>query len=499
MDNSTQIASYWNVHPPLPAPAPAEDGEPQAILSSCDAKRLTELGLLRYAPAGFCRISLDIMHATTHPKKFNNQNKYFGLWRKLPPELQLAIMDVCRDEEIVSLARTSRKTRTLAKAIVKKRQERFAHLPLTDQGLATLKYLGYTDWKAIELWADWEFRGFLDETDFLAHCLSPLSLWSINGEERVDALDDSDDWRAVMSHWGVSKECQDAILDPAFSDIRLTESAAYWVCKTIELRWSTLRYIQRASWHRANPRKILRVRPGLLEQPPGPHRYYRQFQRQQEKEVDMTVLYKAIDVWTAYNVFMSGLKPSLSLFTLLQQEDEEWTVDFSCWDVPFTLYPSRLLAEKFARYSARRSCGYSPAVLLKVCITTKALKDKLKIKTFGDGEEKGNEEEWKKVVWINRMEEDPADDVENGVPNPVADMWGLNLVVGKVSCNKGKAIVKMASWEEISGDNVLVVDGGGGLEAAVQYSFLGDDCFRELDMHARLEMVHVRGCEGRMK
>jgi hypothetical protein len=144
------------------------------------------------------------MHATTHPRKRNNQNRYFGLWRKLPPELQLAIMDVCRDEEIVSLgmlsssapdfhsahwrftARTSRKTRILAKAIVEKRQERFARLPLTDHGLATLKYLGYTDWKAIELWTDWDFRGFLDETDFLAHCLSPL--WSIDSEEGADAL-----------------------------------------------------------------------------------------------------------------------------------------------------------------------------------------------------------------------------------------------------------------------------------------------------------------------
>ena len=515
MDNSTQSSSYWNVHPPLPAPAPAENGEPQTVLSSRDAKHLKELGLLSYAPAGFCGISLDIMHATTYPKKRHNENKYFGFWRKLPPELQLAVMDKCRDEEIMSLgmlsssppdfhranwrftARTSKRTRRLAEIIVEKRQERFARLPIMDQGLATLKYLGYTDWKAIELWADWEPLAFLDERGFLAHCLSPL--WSISNEEHADALDDSDDWRAIMSHWGVSRECQDAILDPAFSDIRLTQSAAYWVCKTVELRWSTLRYIQRASWHRANPRKILRVRPGLLEQPPGPHRYYRQFQHQKEKEVDMTVLYKAIDVWTVYNVFMSGLKPLLSLFRLLEQENEEWTVDFSCWEVPFTLYPSRLLAEKFARYSARRSRGYSPAALLKVCITTKTLKDKLKIKAFGDGEGKGNEEEWKKVVWINRVEEDPAIDVANGVPNPVADMWGLDLVVGKVSCNKGKAIVKMASWEEISGDNVLMVDGGGGLETAVQYSFLGEDCFLELDMDARLEIAHVRGCEGWMK
>jgi hypothetical protein len=484
MDSSTQT---------LPRPAPRGDtASARATLEPRDAEYLKEIGLLRQAPGGFYRISPDIMLETKYSQNYDKSKDRnmctrndvpFRFWHQLSPELRVMTMEQCKDVEVLSLAQTSKDTRELGKDVVRRRREGFARIPAANCGLATLQYLGYTEWKAAELWAAWGALESLVEAEdvnsaFLAHCLSPL--WSIRGEAddhgNTDAFDDRDDWRAVMSHWGVSMESQDAILDPEFCDIRLTESAAYWVCKTFELRWSTLRHIQNASWLRAYPRKTLKARPSVL-------------QHHQENGGDTTFLYKPIDIWTAYRLFRPGQKPLLSLLPVLEDGEEEWTVDFSCWETPLIFYPSRFLAEKFARYSTLRSYGHSSAALVKMSIPTKTLREKLKLKNFGEGEE--GEEEWKKVVWMNRMEEDPMIDAANGISNPVVDMWGLELVVGKVSCNKGKAVKKMASWAEMSGDNVLMVDGGGGLEAAVQYSFLGEECVLELENNVSLEMLEL--------
>jgi hypothetical protein len=216
-----------------------------------------------------------------------------------------------------------------------------------------------------------------------------------------------------------------------------------------------------------------------------------------QSEEEMTVLYQSINVVTAHAVFPPGERPYfrgiikrtpfLDENGNLPEEligDGSWPADFACWPNRCTMYPSRILAEKFAAYSAVRSYGHSPACLVKMSIPTRALKGMLRIKEFGGD---NGDEEWKQVVWINRNEMNTG---ESLVTAQMADE-NVDLVVGKVSCNVGMAVVKMDEWEEISAGNVLMVEEDGKLQAAVQYSFLDEEWAFNLAESIRVEKVEL--------
>jgi hypothetical protein len=369
--------------------------------------------------------------------------------------------------------------------MLEKRQEEFAKIPLVDISLATIKYLGYTDEKADELWSGWRWHAFLDERTFLGHCLTPMLFSELddngNIQTNYDVFDESDDWQAIMDGWGLNDEFQDKVMDERFKDLRLTESARYWTCKTVELRWSTLKHIQHASKQRVKPPMRLGDIRSSSTSAPAPWLQVpaESAPQRAQSEEGVTVLYKSIDVAKAYGIFPPSEGPYFgqtiesaplrvehgNILELI--EGGRWSADFTCWANPLTMYPSRVLAEKFAAYSALRSYGHSPACLVKMSIPTKALRETLRIKDFS-GED--GDEEWKQVVLINRKE-------DMVIPSLVSQMAieNVNLVVGKVSCNAGKAVVKMDEWEEMGAENVLMVDQGRGLKAAMQYAFLGEE------------------------
>lgn len=54
-------------------------------------------------------------------------------------------------------------------------------------------------------------------------------------------------WNQSLTSCGMAQDVQDAIMDPAFKEIRFTANSMYWVKDTIGMRYAGLKDIQRAS------------------------------------------------------------------------------------------------------------------------------------------------------------------------------------------------------------------------------------------------------------
>lgn len=114
---------------------------------------------------------------------------------------------------------------------------------------ATLVYVGLTEEKAAELWNQWinwpkygPSRYWLDSDDGLQVTFHDICSQSLNGQQHTCCGEDDSKWVDCMNAWGISKEMQEAIMDPAFECIRDTNSCIYWVENTIDMRYRGLEY-----------------------------------------------------------------------------------------------------------------------------------------------------------------------------------------------------------------------------------------------------------------
>ncbi|VUC24783.1 unnamed protein product [Clonostachys rosea] len=117
---------------------------------------------------------------------------------------------------------------------------------------ATLEYVGFSRERSIALWNSWtaftqpiDSDGDGDIMPFIDFITGPF-------DSRGDDADDGDDeqWRLTMDKFGLSADFQDRIMHPIFTDIRLTQSCAYWCKDTVEMRYEALRFIQHSSLDR---------------------------------------------------------------------------------------------------------------------------------------------------------------------------------------------------------------------------------------------------------
>jgi hypothetical protein len=130
----------------------------------------------------------------------------------------------------------------------------YATISNTLDSLATLKYLGYNDTAAHQIWAKWSTwppGGYAEdpwgELPFLEAATSHL----IRGRDH-DTWDDDDQlWRNCMDICGIEPVIQALIMDPMYKTIRLTESCCFWMKDTIELRYRGLEAIEEDSRNRA--------------------------------------------------------------------------------------------------------------------------------------------------------------------------------------------------------------------------------------------------------
>ncbi|RMJ14801.1 hypothetical protein CDV36_005548 [Fusarium kuroshium] len=118
---------------------------------------------------------------------------------------------------------------------------------------ATIEYVGFSKIKANEIWStwnNWPLTGPRRETDPDDGGLQVTFLDFICGyiSSSLDTYsEDDDEWINCMNTYGLSVEVQNAILDPLFKYLRLSDSCAEWSRDTIQMRYAGLKAIQQES------------------------------------------------------------------------------------------------------------------------------------------------------------------------------------------------------------------------------------------------------------
>lgn len=135
----------------------------------------------------------------------------------------------------------------------------FVPIPIMTESKATLEYLGFNERTTARLWARWQ-AWLMPEFPCKLLASFPDVFASTIGAEgcrRYNNTWSEDDglWYECMDHIGLSTEFQQAIMDPDFRTLRLSQSCYYWVNNTINMRWNNLESVRLASLHRANQLK----------------------------------------------------------------------------------------------------------------------------------------------------------------------------------------------------------------------------------------------------
>lgn len=144
----------------------------------------------------------------------------------------------------------------------------FAMIPVALISYETLVYVGLSEAKATELWnqwTNWPAQGPRRETDpddggFVV-TFKDFIIGSF--ENQVDAADDdAQQWRACLNGCGIAVDVQNAIMDPRFKYLCLSQSCLYWVNDTVKMRYAGLEDIQRSSREREIQLRRIATRSG---------------------------------------------------------------------------------------------------------------------------------------------------------------------------------------------------------------------------------------------
>lgn len=93
-----------------------------------------------------------------------------------------------------------------------------------------LEFLGFDDAVGNEIFANWQ----ASQDDEIEDWVIGFARAYVEHMGRLyNAVDEDDEWDDALKKMGMSKDMRDRILDPEFKDLRLTQSARYWVKDTI--------------------------------------------------------------------------------------------------------------------------------------------------------------------------------------------------------------------------------------------------------------------------
>ncbi|EJT79377.1 hypothetical protein GGTG_04461 [Gaeumannomyces tritici R3-111a-1] len=366
----------------------------------------------------------------------------------------------------------------------------FADIPVALFSRETLAYLGLSQSKADEIWSEWTnwpstgIRREIDAGDggleitFIDYITARLE----NIEDVYE--DDDDQWRQCLGRCGISSSVQDAIMDPSFKRIRLTNSCVFWVEDTIQMRFAGLEDIQRAS--RDRERALLRAasRPGGRGQAARPsgsgqgrRRAASASEMQQEatpgvssmhwsrdlaaeyaKNSDCITLYKGMDQARMAGLFdNAGVLDNIS--TLLSSQPS----DFSATRGLLYFASDYKVAEYYAAYAKHRANCES---VVMICVS-------LPKETIDNMEAPELQRlfwptpQWKQLVWRSKT--------GKRLPKPLRKYRDALLIIGTISKGAARMFENMQSWEDMTGDCILRVGPPNRRNPAVQYVFSGDE------------------------
>ncbi|KAJ8070060.1 hypothetical protein OCU04_000457 [Sclerotinia nivalis] len=315
----------------------------------------------------------------------------------------------------------------------------------------TLLYIGWTAERAKRIWKSGlqvQERRRRERTvsriSFLEHALGHINISEVEKSPK--------DWMMHLQRWGVTTVLIDAIMDPEYADVRLTESAQYWVRETIELRYMELQKLRRDSAWRDEQRRdpvsnaevdlsavtATKKTTSATHAPPPGYRH----------------LYKAIP--KEWIVFDTDGSAHISHFMPLNSSDfSRITRRSKC------LTPDLEVAKLYESYIRRRSP--LSASIIQYTVPDSMIERLQHVVPFGDIR--------KETVYASRSRQ--------WLKESLAEVCKYPLIIAPIA----KATNEAITWQHISNENVLHIKD----RQAQQYLFQTNAAINELE-----------GCEAKV-
>jgi hypothetical protein len=398
----------------------------------------------------------------------------------------------------------------------------FATIPEILFSLETLRYIGFSNNAAQAIWtkwANWPQTGPRRETDpsdggqyitFIDFATSRLQNY-----EDVHT-DDDIQWCSCLAECGMSSFVQEAIMDPAFKELRLSNSCIYWVDDTIRMRFAGLEDIRWAS--RQREMKLARdssrlsgsdhrrgQHSGSMQQSypfggkggEGSSQKQRSVSSMQQETThgissqawnDKTrleisnqpgriVLFKGIDQGR-----ITGLFDDSGALSKIQKLLSLPPSDFSGSRPLFYFTQDYRVAEYYAAYAKRRS-EFESVVMVCLSIPQQAI-DNLAEPFIQHLYWPSSH--FKELVWLSKP--------QNSLPPHLRQYRDALLIISNVTRGANRMYEQMERWEDMTNECLLRIGLPNENTPAKQYVFSGEEEGREfLIQHGKLDVVPLKG------
>lgn len=232
----------------------------------------------------------------------------------------------------------------------------------------------------------------------------------------------------------------DAIIDEEFANIRLTETASFWVRNTMEIRFLSLERLQQESEIRS---RTLTISTTTTQDRDSP-RVMTEIAEFLTVVPGKLTLYKAITTNRIRYDSAKNISVSSSISSAL--------LDFRGYPGSILYFtPTLAVAEHYAKYATRGGSG-GKVVILELAVVNSFIEGLPPyVLQFG--------ELWKQVIFLSRTGHLLGGDLKR--------IRSLPLIIAPTSHTCNKDFGKMKSYNEISESHVLYVEG----KDAIQYVF----------------------------
>ncbi|KAJ5961122.1 uncharacterized protein N7479_008272 [Penicillium vulpinum] len=363
----------------------------------------------------------------------------------------------------------------LTPVLISSSSDSFVSIPDHLVSLAALEHLGYNSETATriwEYWNNWPPGEPKRETDNTDNGVLFIDVAEGHLDNSPDTCAENDvEWLHCMNLYGINRELQEAIMDPKFKSIRLTESCKFLVRDTFQLRNRALQAVQEASRERDMASRREASQPGQSSSVRSGQWSISNSLRMVPwlscetalseaattaalRALGHTTIYKGIDQASITGLFDDNGNANFGCLVSPPR------CDFSGRQADLYFAADREVAEHYACYIKRRSTC-SGVVIIHASIPNSVMESlsapDIQFIYWPSAE-------WKSLIFHCRQ--------GKKLPSELQKYKLAKLVIGTI-CGKPNAVIgRMRSPNEITEQMVHKTSDGGN---AVQYVFKGED------------------------
>ena len=337
----------------------------------------------------------------------------------------------------------------------------------------TYQYCGFTPAVAGQLWSRFqrnidEFPEFDDPNH--RDYFSSFAFARINRIPEPSFFNDME-WTAALQDMGLNSKTQNAIMLAGFSDLRRTESAAFWAKDTVDSRLGGLEDVRRASWERSQQGDRCRQRaqrgerPSVVSKIPG--MAVETARDAKQNTPGSIVLWKGLAKYRTVGLFspentVEDFGPTQSL-----PPSDFSTSPWYYWVV------DKEIAMRYVKWAKNRN-EVGETVLLRLEVSNNLI-EPLQASVL-----QYPSDLWKRFIHSCRRLR---------VPKELAYLQNKTLLIGHIGTGT-TAIAKLKDWKEIGVRHTLRRKSDNGI--ASQYAFSDMDGVEFLNKHCSTSLVMYR-------